>query len=377
MKSKSGAIYVMQGDDSLVEVREQQYDSEQLLQQLLARYPNLLAGDQMNAREPRRWLLIAREMGVPDEDDGAGRWSLDHLFLDQDGVPTLVEVKRSSDTRIRREVVGQMLDYAANAVLHWPVETIQARFDRTCEADETEPGERLAELIGEERQPEDFWQLVKTNLQAGRIRLVFVADQIPPELAHVIEFLNRQMDPAEVLGVEIRQYVGKGVKTLVPRVIGVDAKPPEPNPQPDRSLTEFEFWPLFDKECPKPEQTAAREIVEWARKNKLHDRFNRRQREVVFRPEIHLAGRDFYPIALRSDGVVAIQMRWLKDFPPFDDPAVRETLRQELEQFAGLRLGASGMEGIPRVPLASLTSPDALQQFLRILDSIMVRLRSN
>jgi hypothetical protein len=34
--------------------------------------------------------------------------------FDQNAVPTLVEVKRSSDTRIRREVVGQMLDYAAN-----------------------------------------------------------------------------------------------------------------------------------------------------------------------------------------------------------------------------------------------------------------------
>ena len=32
-------------------------------------------------------------------------------------MPTLVEVKRSSDTRIRREVVGQMLHYAANAVV--------------------------------------------------------------------------------------------------------------------------------------------------------------------------------------------------------------------------------------------------------------------
>jgi hypothetical protein len=32
-------------------------------------------------------------------------------------VPTLLEVKRSSDTRIRREVVGQMLDYAANGVV--------------------------------------------------------------------------------------------------------------------------------------------------------------------------------------------------------------------------------------------------------------------
>jgi hypothetical protein len=40
-------------------------------------------------------------------------------FVDQDAVPTFVEVKRSSDTRLRREVVGQMLDYAANASAHW------------------------------------------------------------------------------------------------------------------------------------------------------------------------------------------------------------------------------------------------------------------
>jgi hypothetical protein len=44
-------------------------------------------------------------------------------------VPTLVEVKRSSDTRIRREVVGQMLDYAANAVVYWPLERLRATFE--------------------------------------------------------------------------------------------------------------------------------------------------------------------------------------------------------------------------------------------------------
>ena len=43
--------------------------------------------------------------GIPGNEDGAGRWSVDHLFLDQDAIPTLVEVKRSTDTRIRREVV--------------------------------------------------------------------------------------------------------------------------------------------------------------------------------------------------------------------------------------------------------------------------------
>ena len=52
-------------------------------------------------------------------DGGSDRGSLDHLFLDQDAVPTLVEVKRSENTQIRREVVGQMLDYAANGVMFW------------------------------------------------------------------------------------------------------------------------------------------------------------------------------------------------------------------------------------------------------------------
>lgn len=32
------------------------------------------------------------------------------------------------------------------------------------------------------------------------------------------------MDPAEVLGVEIRHYVGQGLKTLVPRIIGQTAE---------------------------------------------------------------------------------------------------------------------------------------------------------
>src|SRR5215472_15558078 len=108
----SGGIFLLTGE-TLVEMREQPYDSEELLQKLLARYPDLLAGGDQLAGSPRRWLLVKREAGVPDREAGGDRWSLDHLFIDQEAVPTLVEVKRSDDTRIRREVVGQMLDYAA------------------------------------------------------------------------------------------------------------------------------------------------------------------------------------------------------------------------------------------------------------------------
>lgn len=201
----SGGIFLIRDDNELVELTSAAYDSEDLLQALLERYPNLLAGDQIDATAPRRWLLIMREAAVPGGADGAARWSLDHLFLDQEGIPTLVEVKRSADTRIRREVVGQMLDYAANGVAYWPVETIRAMYETRMLNAGRDPALALAEFLGPEGNPESFWNTVRVNLQAGRIRLVFVADDIPPELRRVVEFLNNQMNPTEVLAVEVRQ----------------------------------------------------------------------------------------------------------------------------------------------------------------------------
>ena len=213
----SGGIYLIQNDGQPVEMSQQKYGSENLLQEMLTRSPNLLAGDQVNATEPRRWLLVAREAGLPGEEGGGDRWSVDHLFLDQDAIPTIVEVKRSTDTRIRREEVGQMLDYAANAVVYWPVEKLRVRFEESRE----DPDQELSAFLDAETEPEKFWQKAKTNLQAGRVRLIFVADEIPAELRRVVEFLNQQMYPAEVLAVEIKQYVSQdsSLRTLVPRVL--------------------------------------------------------------------------------------------------------------------------------------------------------------
>lgn len=77
-----------------------------MLQELLEKYPSLLGGDPVDGSGERRLILVRREAAVPAEQDGAGRWSLDYWSFDQEGIPTLVEVKRSSDTRIRRDVVG-------------------------------------------------------------------------------------------------------------------------------------------------------------------------------------------------------------------------------------------------------------------------------
>jgi len=49
-------------------------------------------------------------------EETAVQWSLDHLFLDQNAVPTLVDVRRTPNAELRQKVLGQSIDYAANAL---------------------------------------------------------------------------------------------------------------------------------------------------------------------------------------------------------------------------------------------------------------------
>lgn len=215
----SGDGIFLTSGHNLVVLGQQPYESEAVLQQALAEHPEVIAGPTTAGAEAGRLLLVRREMGVPNSEGGSNVWSLDHLFLDADGVPVVVEVKRSSDTRIRREVVGQMLDYAANGVKYWPVAQLRAAVDEAAAA-EGATGEDRVTALRDGLDPEEFWKTVEANLAAGRIRMLFVADALPAELARIIEFLNEQMSPAEVLGVELRQYVGGDHRVYVPAVVG-------------------------------------------------------------------------------------------------------------------------------------------------------------
>lgn len=247
-------IFVEAGD-AWVPMAAAVFGSEDDLQGLIGHHPELLGGAQMTPDDPRRFALVAREMGVPDRDAGSGRWSLDHLFVDQDAIPTLVEVKRASDTRIRREVVGQMLDYAANGTKHWPVAEIEAAFNTTHRDD---PHGALVALCGSE-DVDGFWDQVGRNLVEGHVRLVFLADRIPHELRRIVEWLNEQTTNAEVLAVEVAHYGTPGHRALVPRVIGATAAAAERK----RPTTSPGFAALLDAAPAEVKEVHARLEV-WA-----------------------------------------------------------------------------------------------------------------
>jgi hypothetical protein len=332
--SADGIFLITEGE-TLVEMVAAPYTGEEVLQELLARYPNLLAGGQINPSTPRRWLLVAREMGVPRQAGGGDHWSLDHLFLDQDAVPTIVEVKRSTDTRIRREVVGQMLDYAANGVRYWPAEELRARLI-TRLGSPADADTAVAELLDGVGDVDAFWANVADNLRTGRVRMLFVADRIPVELQRIVEFLNEQMSDAEVLALEVKQYAAEGHRTLVPTLIGRTAAAQQAKRQSDQ----LPFDELVARGGPDIVELERR-LLAWVVDKGWQTTTTSAARKVATADGLHVFL--YYP----AWSTVEVNLQRLRER---GHPELAETLVADLERIAGRRLTRKS----PQVPVAGV-----------------------
>ncbi len=216
-------VYVISDDGStqpMDRIRCTNEDRE--LQRLLEKNPDLLPGDKMSPDDPRRWLLIKREMPVQDPSTGGDRWSIDFFLTDQSAIPTFVECKRYADTRARREVIGQMLEYAANGHYYWSKEMIRSYAEATAGACGTTVEEAIHALQpDDEETPSEFFSRVQENLREGQIRIVFFLEEAPMELKSVVDFLNKQMERSEVLLVEARQFSLNGIAVVTPTLFGL------------------------------------------------------------------------------------------------------------------------------------------------------------
>lgn len=364
-----GAIYLIRDDERLLPMSETLYDSEDLLQKLLADYPELLAGDQIDPGQPRRWLLVDQELGVPAKSGGADQWDVDLLFLDQDGIPTLVEVKRSTNTEIRRQVVGQMLDYAANAVLNWSVDRLREKFEARCKKEGKDPEEELfRHLADPESDPESFWQTVETNLRAGRIRLIFVADKIPPELHRIVEFLSGQMRSARVLAIEVKQYTGQGQRALVPRLVaGTKPAPPEPESEP-WNPERFEL--ALETTRGSAEVNVFKRIQKWAKKRSLVLAFGRGKKNGSCYLILSLPSRKIWLFSPWTDGKIWFLFAQMREIPPFDKEEKQRELLRLLNQIQGMNIPEDSFTPgkWTSVKLSLLTQPATLEQFLAVFD---------
>jgi len=317
---------------------------------------------------------------VPDETEGAGRWSLDHLFLDRNAVPVLVEVKRASDTRARREVVAQMLDYAANGVAFWPVSEIMASYQETCRMIGAEPETQLAEFL-EGGDPESFWKAVESNLKAGRVRMVFLADEISKELRRIVEFLNEQMRPAEVLAVEVVQYVNPtGKRTLVPSLVGATerAKSAKSVSEPKTAIDRTQWLASLSEMLGEEARRGAEKAISWMEDRGIGVEITKSQDSICAtmpKPD----GKTAYPFFLRkSTGNMEISLANLRYAPAFASEEARLALLSRIrEQVPSAKISSSKSTAWPSVSMASLLDDRVWQPFRGILEDVQKELQGS
>jgi len=189
---------------------------EAALQRLLELHPEVVPGGQIDpgAEDPPRFALLRREMPI-------GAWSLDHVLVDQHGILTLVEAKLVANPEARREVVGQIMEYAANARDDWSGGRLRERAAEFWQQRGRQVEDVLREQLGDDVDVEALWVAIDSNLHSGHFRLLIASDELRPEVRRIIEYLNGELRNAEVYGLELKCY-GTDEKTfvLVPRLVG-------------------------------------------------------------------------------------------------------------------------------------------------------------
>lgn len=354
-------IYLRHGE-TYVAMTETPYESESVLQALLAQHPEMLADEDAGEGS---LLLIRREAAVSDSLESGGRWSLDHLYVDAKGVPTLVEVKRSSDTRGRREVVAQMLDYAANAKTSFNAERMAAWLEEDAQRRGCAAADVLLDAFGVQ-DPDVFWQAVTTNLDAERFRLIFVSDVIAPELRRIIEFLNGQMTQTDVLAIEVKQYTDAAGErqTIVPRVIGDTTAARVTKKTLRRSPLDRDRLLASAHEVSADAAAAAAALLDWAEQHPLLEvRWARRA------GDIGLPGATHGLLRLWDDGSLEVRLETLREIDSaWDEPERIQQLIEEFEAIDGVRLRSRKW---PKTPLAPLADPHARQRFTAVVDDVV------
>lgn len=317
------------------------YAKELDLQTLIADHPELLHGEQIDPSTPRKWMLLGREVGIPDVQGVTDRWAIDLLFLDQDATPTFVEVKLSSNNQIRREVVGQLIEYAANAKRHWPKGRLH---DLAVKSSGGELDSRLRRLFDGEEPAPDFWERAEVNLRSGNVRLVFAADRIPSELYEMALFLNEQMTDTEVLAIEIQPYLAEGaVEIFVPRVLNATPKALEVKSINGnrKKWDEVSFFSDVKKRHPtETAEAALRKLLEFSRAHATTITWGSGVQRGSFNPKYNQLGVRS-PISVFSDGELNLNGFWM------DEPYASLLKKASLDLFGS----ASNDRGPERIPL--------------------------
>ena len=393
----ASSLFHIDRDGSLNPLREAAYASDEELQSLVTHHPALLGGD---PEGQGGWFSIARVGPAPDGAARSPRWSVEHLFLARDGAPTVVETMRAGDTRAHGDLFGQILYYAANAAAWWPGDVLRGAFADTHARPGYDAAVALAGFIGANASPDAFWGQAEANLAAGKVRMVLVIDEVQPDLARMVDFLNSQLRDAEVWILQIRQFVGPGGSLIESSVLGrrgeapaaeakttttaVSARPSPASRAASRPMaagssvnamaaSREAFVSSLRAQCDVEENAVLDDLLRWMGEQYGATSISDAPTP-AFRLSVKEGGKDRFPFGVTQTKTAAIHLGSLSTTRAYEADEARRGLIHEIAQ-AGLPVSDVDLKGDLLIPLTALAAPALRTRVLAVLDGVIETLR--
>jgi hypothetical protein len=212
-------------DESGVRALEEGFASEAELQEFLREHPDLMPLEEIDLNAPAL-LCIGWEVGLAS---GAE----DLLYIDRNGLLTVVETKLRKNPEARREVVGQILEYAAQMATWSSTDVARQaeRFFSSSACPEQYRGctlEKALQLFVESSEGlsdlsyDCFLGQVQANIDNGRFRLIIAVDEPPEPLLRTVEFVNRFSLRFEMYLIQLKRFrdLAREQNIFVPALFG-------------------------------------------------------------------------------------------------------------------------------------------------------------
>ena len=189
---------------------------EDWLQSLIHQYPSILPTNEI---EPIFSPLVSLGREV-----GASSWSIDNLFISPEGYLTIVETKLWRNPEGRREVVGQIIEYAKE-VSTWTFDDLDHKVrERNTDATGNQIGVidviRRANIDIEEESESDLIDSITRNMQRSRFLLLIVGDGIRESTKELAEYLSLSPQLHFTLAlVELMIYQFNEGRLIIPQLV--------------------------------------------------------------------------------------------------------------------------------------------------------------
>jgi len=159
---------------------------EDWIQQLIHKQPNILPIDEIESNFAPL-IPIGREIST-----SVG--FIDNLYISPQGYLTIVETKLWRNPEARREVVGQILDYAKE-LSKWTYDDLDTAVKTYNKHFNSNSDGLLATIRrfepGDENDEQYFIDSISRNLDRGRFLLLIVGDGIRESVEDMVEYLNQ------------------------------------------------------------------------------------------------------------------------------------------------------------------------------------------